>query len=585
MENENKSEIVIQHGVDPSYLENTLTKDITALEAIFELVDNAIDAARNRALRKRGNTLDQYGLPAQYNEGKISIRIGRESISFLDNCSGIDEIELTKHAFVIGAMSHHPYGIGRFGIGLKRALIRLGTQYALSTDTGEFSAKIRFNSSQLKNTDGSLLATREDSTGHNKTLIHVAGLRDGVLHEFSTIPKLHNLSKNLSRRYGIILEKGFKIFLNGNPIRGFGPKIRSKGPVEPQTDNFPATEGVRVFIDAGMHSEYRLTKEKEYDRTKNNSLTDQYGWYFVCNDRIVEVATHEISLGWTSRWHQEYYGFVGWVRFVASDAENLPWDTKKSTIDPNSSAFRAIADRLQQFAEKYKTANKNAKGPVIVTTLPATPPNTTTTNSPSSTSVSSGAHSTQPADVNKKSVTSATTMPSEKAIEDDPAFHHNENWKTLLPPLNTGHQDIKIRALLLEASQLEITKCYAAAMLFRSLVERALFEHLKYTKSYGLVLEMLFQEKAEDGNPIKEKQKGTTRPSLSQALAWLSKNDIYFPEDKRRDCIFARNKLNGHLKELNGIVHEGDLTSSGKLIIIRNDTMPLLLFLLRCSPV
>lgn len=568
---------LVRQGVDPDYLANILTKDITARESIFELVDNAVDAARDRLLELKDPELDKYGLPNCYEGNWIAIRFGRESVAFLDNCSGIAEEALADRTFVIGAMSRHPYGIGRFGIGLKRALFRLGKEYALSTDTGTFAARMKFASTQLERSNSTLVASRHRSSGRAKTFIHISDLREGVLHEFGTESWIDDLSKSLSRRYGIFIEKGFKIFVNGRCLPSFGPKLRNPGPIKVRASNLPATEQVRVFIDSGMHEEYRLKAESDYNKEKILNLTDQFGWYFVCNDRIVEIAKHEPALGWTSKWHQEYYGFVGWIRFVASDAAHLPWDTKKSLIDPNSAVFRAISNQLQQFAEDYKTDNKKARKKQNTGTQNPDPKASGTENGseakPATTPTGAGTKRTAE---NKPAASASSQQHKNGPSEAD----HNENWRTLLPPVAIGLKHTKLNALIVEATQLELTRCYSASMLFRSIVETALFAHLKQSRSYGAVCEMVFAEMAKDAKSIPEHQKRTFRPSLNQALEWLKKNDSYFPDDVRRDCIFARNKLGNHLKELNGIVHEGDLTSSSKLEIMRNDTMPLLEFLL-----
>ena len=39
--------IKINTGFEPNFLQNILTKDISTLDALYDLVDNSIDAARN----------------------------------------------------------------------------------------------------------------------------------------------------------------------------------------------------------------------------------------------------------------------------------------------------------------------------------------------------------------------------------------------------------------------------------------------------------------------------------------------------------------------------------------------------------
>jgi len=83
-------QVEINSGVSPDFIEKTLTQDITTLEALYDLVDNAIDAARNHIL-KGDFEKDASGLPASYKGYKVHIRIDKDSVRILDNCLGIDE--------------------------------------------------------------------------------------------------------------------------------------------------------------------------------------------------------------------------------------------------------------------------------------------------------------------------------------------------------------------------------------------------------------------------------------------------------------------------------------------------------------
>lgn len=565
-------DISILQGVDPNYLQNTLIKDITPLEAIYDLLDNSVDAAREKVVESNLVGLDEYGLPEDYSGYRIRLRVGRNSIILSDNCTGIDEKTLTKQAFVTGFVSSHKYGIGGFGIGLKRALFRLGAKYTLLTDTGHFSASMRFDKSQLSQSESRMSARRRASSGRVRILLHIAELERGVSHEFGARDKVDFVVKSLSRRYGLFLRKGLRISVNGRHVPPFGPKIRKSGPVAAQTSNTTAENGVKIYVDSGMHEAYRLKKES--GSARNASLTDQYGWYFVCNDRIVKIASREKELGWKTNWHQEYYGFVGWVRFVAEDPADLPWDTKKTLIDPNSIGFRAISGDLQSFAENYKKSNKKARGK-------------TKSSNGGRLSGSKGTVDDGTAENGSAVPSKATPNPKADAVKGSNSIRkvetgdHNENWTTLLPVMEVGSDHPKLLALMHEASQLPVGAPYAASMLFRAILEFALFEHLKRTRRYSAVREMYFEKQNKDGRGLTPEQKRSFRPTLAHALEWLRKNDDHFPSEVRRECVKAANKFSAHLKELNGVVHESDLTDSGKIKIVRNDTLPLLRYLLR----
>jgi hypothetical protein len=571
--------IKIRHGVDSDYLENVLTKDITALESIFELIDNAVDAARDQLFKIENLKCDKYGLPERYDGYKIEIRLKKNSIVFADNCAGIPKEVLKNRAFMIGAMSSHAFGIGRFGIGLKRALFRLGTRYRLYTDTGEFRATMSFRDVHLKGTDPDLYALPRPSLGAPMTVIRISELRDRVRHEFDADAWRSAFSSVLSRRYGRYVEKGLTIRINREQIEPFGPGFRSYKAVKPTSDSTSAPNGVSIFVDTGMHERYRIKGEKDYSKTDVGALTDEFGWYFVCNDRIVQIATHTAALGWKTRWHQEYYGFVGWVYFVAEDPEHLPWDTKKTTIDPHSPAFRAIADRLQAFAEDYKVKNKQAK-----TQTPGGD-GSNAGAAPKSDSISGGIHlsNSSAGDGTRASTTNGpftAAAVKRNARRSSTSSSHNQHWGNLLPEMEISVKSAKVASLVAEASSLPLPMCYSGTLLFRSLVEIALFEHLKMTRSLSAVKEMHYANQTKVGREFEEEKRKKYRPDFRTALDWLNRNDDYFPDDVRRECTFARNKFNKHLQEMNGLTHENDLTNSSKLATIRDDTFPLLRFLL-----
>lgn len=534
-------------GVDPKFLENTLTKDIVPLEAIFDLVDNAIDAARERVLSLKSTPKDQFGLPESYSGYRIRLKICSDYVAISDNCTGISRQALSKYAFVTGSVSDHAYGIGGFGIGLKRALFRLGEKYDLRTDTGSAAAELAFDKPQLLSPNAKLIATVVRSRRRMGTLIKIRGLEPGVSHEFG-VTSVQGLAQQLARRYGLFVRKGLKLVVNGTVVPAFGPQIRRKGPVKRKAAKISEKHGVSAFIESGMHEAYRLKGEGDYTSTSNARLTDEFGWYFVCNDRIVKVASREQALGWTTRWHQEYYGFVGWVRFVAASPERLPWDTKKTSIDPNSSVFREVAPKLQAFAEAYKAEIKGARA-----------------GTPSGERAASGAKRSARAEASKRRSGRAG---------------HNENWETLLPPMVIGVKDAKIAALVDEAQNLPVTHPYAASLVFRSMLERTITVHLRQSKKYAAVCESHFESQRKAGRLMSDVDKRNFRPSLFQMIEWLGKNDDYFPAEVRRDCVVSRNKLKGHLKELNGIAHEGALTNSSKIKTARDDAMALVEFLL-----
>lgn len=528
------------------------------MECVFDLIDNSIDAARDRIMARGAFPADQYGLPADYSGYRIDLRFSKDAFEISDDCGGIEEATLTRRAFVVGSTSSHDYGIGWFGIGLKRALLKLGRTYTISTDTGDFAARLSFAAEDLGQGEGELTADVLVSSGRAGTTIRIEGLNPGARHEFGG-SWTDGVPKHLSRRYGLYVKKGLAITVEGAEIAPFGPGLREEGPVPLNTQHFSLADGMEVYVDSGMHESYRIKGEDD-DWRRDTELTDQYGWYFACNDRIIRSAAHDEDIGFTANWHPEYYGFVGWVRFVSKDAEHLPWDTKKTAIDLSSNVFQQIKGKLQKFADAYRTDQRKARRGG---------------EEEQSKGGKSGGKKPGKGPGGGKE-------PPKPGVGDKPdPEDHNENWSTLLPAsLRCEVDHSKLTALVYEAKALEVARCYAGSMLYRALMEAALFEHLKKSGRYADVRESYFQQQEDDDRALTAEQKKGYRPTFRTALDWLNRNDDYFPTDVRRECVTARNKFGKHLQELNGVVHEGDLTNSAKLKIARDDTLPLLKFLL-----
>ncbi|WP_372832550.1 hypothetical protein, partial [Pontibacterium sp.] len=132
------------------------------------------------------------------------------------------------------------------------------------------------------------------------------------------------------------------------------PKLRANTLVPPTFEEI--TEGnVKVYIESGIHEEYTFPSEDNYSLVKNRKLTEEFGLYFVCNDRIIVASSTEKIHGWTAKWHAEYNGFVCWIRFTSEDAGLLPWNTAKTALKTDSTIFLKIRDQLAPIANKYRS--------------------------------------------------------------------------------------------------------------------------------------------------------------------------------------------------------------------------------------
>lgn len=355
--------ISIDTGVSSTFLEEALTKDVTTLEAIFDLVDNSIDAARDWLIDSE-STRGKDNLPTDYSAFFVCIRIDDNSIRVLDNCSGIDRETLANRALYTNKPSTHEYGIGLYGIGLKRSLLKMGTDFSFSVDNGKEEFKSRFNNKGIGGgVKDKVFANVFPTKGKKKSLFNVSNLKREIQNDLHNPRWFENAVREFSLRYALYIHKGFKIILhhakNGirKQIEGIAPNLRTECKFPP-TREVIKFDGIEVIIETGIHFDYRFPGESDHDLSKNRKLTDFFGIYFACNDRVIVSASTERTHGWRTKWHSEYNGYVCWVKFVSKNAALLPWNTAKTALRTDSPLFLAVRDRIQPIADNYRSAIK-----------------------------------------------------------------------------------------------------------------------------------------------------------------------------------------------------------------------------------
>lgn len=228
----------ISMGTSPDFLEQILTKDVSTLEAIYDLIDNSIDAARNQILLNSKVEKDEYGLPKSYASFSVTLKISKDRISIADNCLGMDENILATKAFVIASSSSHEYGIGQYGIGLKRSLLKMGNNYDFVIDNGKKNYTAIFNNQKIGGAEGELEALVKESSGKPHTIFTVHNLKEEIIRDVQNEKWINNAIKGLEDRYSVYFSKGFNIILNYNekeyPLNSKLPKLRTDGKFLPK---------------------------------------------------------------------------------------------------------------------------------------------------------------------------------------------------------------------------------------------------------------------------------------------------------------------------------------------------------------
>lgn len=312
-----------------------LTKDLTLKDAIGDLVDNSLDGARR--IRKD----DRY-------EGLwIKIEITEELFRIADNCGGISADLARDYAFRFGrppGMEVVRRSVGQFGIGMKRALFKLGKNFSIESTSASshFVVEIDVDSWKEKEewkfefTEINTESQPEEGRG---TTITVTSLLDDVIERFKLEVFTTELTEELRFEHLSNISKGLDIRVNGKSLDA--PQL-----LLIQSDDFQTAYDKKVYPD-GMEVEI-------FAGISKRSLDDG-GWYIFCNERLILGPDQGWVTGWGAteagripKYHSQFDRFRGYVFFSADNASLLPLNTTKTSMDLDSPRFRAIRLKMIQ---------------------------------------------------------------------------------------------------------------------------------------------------------------------------------------------------------------------------------------------
>lgn len=603
-------EVKLRTGIDPNFLADTLTTDIELTDALFDLIDNSIDSARNSIIRTEYNK-DIRGLPNDYSGFEIKVRFGANSIVVEDNCIGIDNNALEQDAFYTGKRSNHKFGIGHYGLGLKRALLKAGIKYGMLTDNGESLYKASFDR-QSFSSDGEsdLIAKKFSTTGMKRTVLVVSNLYPNIISQISDSEWFSNAINQLSVRYSIFLRKGLNIKVVNTQKNNSAtlvispsiPELRNDGLMKKIGDSL-TTSTVFCDFSVGIHERYRFPGEWEHDQKSNERLTKSYGVYYICNDRVIVSASTEDKHGFTTQWHSEYGGFVCLAYITSENPKELPWNTAKTEIKVNSPLFLQIRKKIEPLAKRYRAESK------ALINIWSDTKGLSNDERRNIFAVQTGSKRLSKAEIsaisrknNEKKGKEAKSRADSEEVPTSPNLKtssnsqakasknsnwHAKNWKQLLPgnQFPISKKDKILDAMIIEAINIDIDNVpHASCLLYRSLFEAAFRSFVKSNKLFEAV-KLHYYSKGEGvkkNHPEEyKKQQGI---DLSICSHWILDNSQLFPpESKKRLQLCAKN-LRKHIQLMNGVVHGNQIVGNdGKVQAIRNETIELLEFLVNAD--
>ena len=109
-----------------------ITRDISIEDAIIDLLDNSIDGA---------NRIN----PNNYSGLNIYLTVNKDYFEIKDNCGGFSIDTAKRYAFRFGRPEDAPKGngtVGRFGIGMKRSLFKIGKNFIVESQSKQDAFKV-----------------------------------------------------------------------------------------------------------------------------------------------------------------------------------------------------------------------------------------------------------------------------------------------------------------------------------------------------------------------------------------------------------------------------------------------------------
>lgn len=187
-----------------------ITRDISLEDCILDLIDNSVDGAWNLEGSRPMGLAEGADLSAY----SIAIQASPERFVIRDNCGGMTLDNAVEHAFSFGRSStaeHDDFSIGVYGIGMKRAVFKLGNDIRVrSTFVQEDGSRLPFavpidvaawlgNDAPPWDFD----IVDDEPLAENGVEIEVTKLTSGSANSFDSPAFLQNLRRTIARDYSL----------------------------------------------------------------------------------------------------------------------------------------------------------------------------------------------------------------------------------------------------------------------------------------------------------------------------------------------------------------------------------------------
>ena len=364
-----------------SFFVEMLTRDISLEDAILDLLDNCVDGILRSSKIKKGDL-------EPYNGYWAKITFDKDTFEISDNCGGIPW-KLHNYAFRMGRSSDRDDDskiatVGAYGIGMKRAMFKIGHSALLQTQNNGDKFDVEIDSEWRTSESWKLEAKKgSKSSKYDGTTIVVGDLGTNIAEDFQSENFEDILRAKIESHYARIISKGFKVKLNGafikpKPIAILAQKPEVKGrQIRPYL--FTSTlDGVDIFVTVGLREGIPSEGVVNDELLETRYTRDLAGWTVICNDRVVLYCNKDVETGWgeagVPKYHPQFIAISGVVEFVSNDANKLPTTTTKRGLEHSSRLYAQVKNRMREgiklftdYTNDWKDDLASSKGHIATT--------------------------------------------------------------------------------------------------------------------------------------------------------------------------------------------------------------------------
>lgn len=352
-----------------------LTRDIELNDAILDLLDNCLDGVVRSSDNKNKGQDEKY-----YDSYEANITISKNCFSIRDNCGGIPRETAENYAFRMGRVPTTNTGeatIGIYGIGMKRAIFKIGREAVVHTKHLDKKYSVRIPSEWVENTSDWDFPieddSRENSLEYNGTEVQVTRLNDSIAELWNTEENINTFVEELKtaiqESYSLIIQKGFVIKINGSEV--------SANPVELLVQKGDSNRGIRPYVFTNKYGDVNvrlavgfyapIASDDDIDEMNESKRSShEAGITVVCNDRVVLYNDKSYLTGWGTggvpNYHTQFIGIKGIVVFESNNPKALPMTTTKRGIDHSSAIYIAVKDRICEGLRMFTAYTNQWKG-------------------------------------------------------------------------------------------------------------------------------------------------------------------------------------------------------------------------------